>query len=242
MRSNRSDLLFPGRSFLIFRRWWVAVADGSLLSHQSFVLKKGNWHVSAAVAVKLWRHRVSAVGWFSVLGFPRWKSPNRRRLGFLLTSGFDIVLHLPAHFPRDHPPHMSLNSSQVVLRHSRLLLHGFYQSPFEVVTLACLVNIGATSSGWGSQRAKSLSLLDPTADRALFEVFNNPTLSWTRVSTRGMTGTRRWESERWSAGQPHPPGSDFLSTGKPGKLWKDSGVWAAVNTSLHLLFSTLGDF
>lgn len=56
---------------------------------------------------------------------------------------------------------MSLNSSQVVLLHSLLLLYSFFQLPFEVYILACLVNIGVTSTGWGRQRARSLSCLSP---------------------------------------------------------------------------------
>lgn len=103
MWAEMSDLLFPGKSYAIFnhrwrekwlRRWplvtklllWLTKKWKQQPTFSSVIcVEKGNWHVSALVV--LLRQRISAVRWFSLLGFPRWKSPKRRQLGFLLTSG-----------------------------------------------------------------------------------------------------------------------------------------------------------
>lgn len=125
MRDEMSDLLSPGKRPAIFSKRWIArrrlrrwplvtklllwmteVRGGgekknensSLLSHQSFVLKKG------IGTFLLWwcRGDTVSVQWdgFHFLDSHWWKCPNRRQLGFLLTSGLILCCICQLTFPK----------------------------------------------------------------------------------------------------------------------------------------------
>ena len=165
------DFLFPGKSCAIFRRWWRGkwlrrwplvsrlhlseegeekkkkTAAYFLISHLCWKRKLACFcSGGGAAATQCQCTEMVFISWI-----PTVEVSQQRATGIPPDKWFDIVLHLPAHFPQDYLPHMSLNSSQVVPRQSLFLIHSLYQTLSEVLTLACLVNIGATSSGWGSQ-------------------------------------------------------------------------------------------
>lgn len=127
----------------------------------------------------------------------------------------DIVLHLPAHFSPDYPPRISLSSSVVVVKLFPCIAYFFCFTTSISVTL----NTGML----GKYRCYLNWLW-----QAECQSFNAPLHSWPAMlrcskavtaaltihteldDMRNMTGTHRWESERWSTGQPHPRGSHFL--------------------------------
>lgn len=184
-------------------------------------------HLCFGSVLGLQWHRTSAVRWFSVLGFPRWKCPQRTATD----KWFNIVLHLPAQIPQDYPLHVSSNSSQVVLWLSLL------QLPCQGSILARLVNIGATLSGWASFIPRYHS----------WQAMLRCSTAAVAIHTELDTGCvwEAWQALIHERVRDDPSGGPTLwdhipSHRQPGKLWKCVCVCAAVNKSL--CFCTLHSY
>lgn len=136
MWAEVSDLLFPSKSYALFRlslaalqqmmkkkmmspchqapsvNYWRGKKNSSLVSHQSFVLKKeiGTFLLWWCCGNTVWVHWDGLHCWDSHTGSvpteATWIPPDK---------WCDIVLHLPGHFSKVYLSQISLNSSQVVL-------------------------------------------------------------------------------------------------------------------------------